>query len=118
MLRADWGTAGVSSRVRSLIGLVLGVRVSLLAAVLVTGALWFTGALWSPAPAQEASGQAPPPQSVTPQSVTPQSATPADGRTLADTGETFVINLRDTDIRVLSEQVSQITGRSLILSRR
>lgn len=114
MLRADWGTAGVSPRVRSLIGLVLGVRVSLLAAVLVTGALWFTGALWSPAPAQEASGQAPPPQSATPQSVTPP-ATPTDGRTLADTGETFVINLRDTDIRVLSEQVSQITGRSLIL---
>jgi general secretion pathway protein D len=45
------------------------------------------GALWSAAPAQE----------------------------LADEGATFVINLRDADIRALSEQVSEITGRSLIL---
>ena len=29
--------------------------------------------------------------------------------------ETFVINLRDADIRALSEQVSEITGRTLIL---
>lgn len=82
----------------------MGVRVLLLAALLIPGALW------SPASAQEPSG--PPPA---PQAATPQPAAPGDGQTLADTGETFVINLRDTDIRVLSEQVSQITGRSLIL---
>ena len=49
--------------------------------------LILAGALWSAAPAQE----------------------------LADDGPTFVINLRDADIRALSEQVSEITGRSLIL---
>ncbi len=33
----------------------------------------------------------------------------------ADPGGTFVLNLRDTDIAVLAEQVSQITGRTLVL---
>lgn len=33
----------------------------------------------------------------------------------ADTPATFVINLRDADIRLLSEQVSEITGRTLVL---
>lgn len=84
---------GVSLSPWSSIGFVLGVRVSLLAALLF-------GALCSAALAQETS--APP-------------APPEGGQELADSGETFVINLRDTDIRVLSEQVSQITGRSLIL---
>ena len=32
-----------------------------------------------------------------------------------DPPATFVINLRDADIRVLSEQVSEITGRTLVL---
>ena len=77
-----------------MIGSGLGVRASLLAVFLLTGVLW------SAAPAQEASGQRP---------------APAAGQELSNAGETFVINLRDTDIRVLSEQVSQITGRSLIL---
>ena len=36
-----------------------------------------------------------------------QSATPEDSE--------FIINLRDTDLRVLAEQVSDITGRSLVL---
>ena len=33
----------------------------------------------------------------------------------ADAPATFVINLRDADIRTLSEQVSEITGRTLVL---
>ncbi|MFN3311970.1 MAG: type II secretion system secretin GspD [Hyphomonas sp.] len=33
----------------------------------------------------------------------------------ADSSASFVINLRDADIRTLSEQVSEITGRSLVL---
>jgi general secretion pathway protein D len=41
------------------------------------------------------------------------SAAPA--QELADDGQNFVINLRDADIRALAEQVSEITGRSLIL---
>lgn len=104
MLRAEGRDGRRQPRLRSLIGLVLGVRVLLLAALLVTGAPG------SPASAQEPSGQSP-----APQAATPRPTLPGDGQALADTGETFVINLRDTDIRVLSEQVSQITGRSLIL---
>lgn len=34
---------------------------------------------------------------------------------LADTGETFVINLRDANISVLAEQVSRITSRTLVV---
>ena len=34
---------------------------------------------------------------------------------LAQTPETYVINLRDADIATLAEQVSQITGRTLVL---
>ena len=41
------------------------------------------------------------------------SAAPA--QELADEGASFVINLRDADIRALSEQVSEITGRTLVL---
>lgn len=104
MLRAEGRDGRRQPRLRSLIGLVLGVRVLLLAALLVTGAPG------SPASAQEPSGQSP-----APQAATHRPTLPGDGQALADTGETFVINLRDTDIRVLSEQVSQITGRSLIL---
>ena len=37
-----------------------------------------------------------------------------DGDALDPGAESFVINLRDTDIAVLAEQVSQITGRTLI----
>jgi len=39
----------------------------------------------------------------------------AAGPALAQEPETFVINLRETDIAVLAEQVSEITGRTLIL---
>jgi general secretion pathway protein D len=39
---------------------------------------------------------------------TPAEITPSDG-------DTFVINLRDADIRTLAEQVAEITGRTLIL---
>ena len=49
--------------------------------------LILAGALWSAAPAQD----------------------------VADDRATFVINLRDADIRALAEQVSEITGRTLIL---
>ena len=41
------------------------------------------------------------------------SAAPA--QELADEDASFVINLRDADIRALSEQVSEITGRTLVL---
>ena len=41
---------------------------------------------------------------------------PSQGRAqVADTGETFVINLRDADISVLAEQVSRITNRTLVV---
>ncbi len=41
---------------------------------------------------------------------------PATAQAPASTpGETYVLNLRDTEIAVLAEQVSQITGRTLIL---
>ena len=39
---------------------------------------------------------------------------PALAQTAAGDG-TFVINLRDADIRTLAEQVSEITGRTLVL---
>jgi general secretion pathway protein D len=41
------------------------------------------------------------------------SAAPA--QELADENPSFVINLRDADIRALAEQVSEITGRTLVL---
>ena len=41
-------------------------------------------------------------------------AQPTDG-VIETAPDSFVINLRDADIRVLSEQVSQITGRTLVL---
>ncbi len=40
---------------------------------------------------------------------------PAFGQVAEPAAETFVINLRDADIRALAEQVSVITGRTLIL---
>lgn len=43
------------------------------------------------------------------------SALPLAAQEGADAPETFVINLRDADIRALAEQVSEITGRTLIL---
>ena len=39
----------------------------------------------------------------------------APGTARAQDGETYVLNLRDTEISVLAEQVSQITGRTLVL---
>jgi general secretion pathway protein D len=42
-------------------------------------------------------------------------ALPAHAQTEPADGETFVINLRDADIRTLAEQVAEITDRTLIL---
>ncbi len=54
-------------------------------------------------------------QILTPLALTLMLATAALPQQAADPGETFTINLRDADIRTLSEQVSAITGRTLVL---
>ena len=41
--------------------------------------------------------------------------TAVQGQTLSTDPETFVINLRDADLSVLVEQISEITGRTLVL---
>ncbi|MBC7735714.1 MAG: type II secretion system secretin GspD [Candidatus Saccharibacteria bacterium] len=46
---------------------------------------------------------------------TPPAQTSPTSSPPATAPETFTINLRDADIRALSEQVSQITGRTLVL---
>lgn len=48
-------------------------------------------------------------------SVPPAASVPAPATPLADADATYVINLRDADIRSLSEQVSEITDRTLVL---
>ncbi|MGL5008574.1 MAG: type II secretion system secretin GspD, partial [Paracoccaceae bacterium] len=42
-------------------------------------------------------------------------AAPAFAQIAQTEDETYIINLRDADIRTLSEQVAEITGRTLIL---
>ncbi|MDQ1901647.1 type II secretion system secretin GspD [Paracoccus sp. WLY502] len=61
--------------------------------------------------------QAAPDGSITPPvvAVPPAASVPAPATPLPDTEATFVINLRDADIRSLSEQVSEITDRTLVL---
>ena len=72
------------------------------------------------APGQEAlplEEQAAPDGSITPPviAVPPEALVPAPTAPLPDTEATYVINLRDADIRSLSEQVSEITDRTLVL---
>lgn len=61
--------------------------------------------------------QAAPDGSITPPviRVPPAASVPAPAAPLSDADATYVINLRDADIRSLSEQVSEITDRTLVL---
>lgn len=66
-------------------------------------------------PAAPGPSDATPVEGLSPEAYVPLPAIGSDDQVLPDSGPTFVINLRDADIRSLSEQVSEITSRTLVL---